>query len=91
MSFAFSTRQIHCSLMYLSFHSGTLVLNVPPSTVSPLISVKWHPLSNETLAVTSESRVYLIDLVNTHSLGSQPFPQGDLHHISQVFEVPSVS
>lgn len=68
---------------------GTLVLNVPPSTVSPLISVKWHPLSNETLAVTSESRVYLIDLVNTHSLGSQPFPQGDLHHISQVFEVPS--
>jgi hypothetical protein len=68
---------------------GTLLLNVPPSNSDPLISVKWHPLSDQTLAVASESRLYLIDLTSTHSLGSQPLLQNDLPHISQVFDVPS--
>ncbi|KAJ7273234.1 hypothetical protein C8J57DRAFT_1317219 [Mycena rebaudengoi] len=68
-------------------------LCVPPvgsdSAADALHSVKWHPKEPDTLAVASQSKVYLIDLTNTHNLRSQPIPQSDLHHISQAFSIPS--
>jgi hypothetical protein len=80
--------------VHLSF-SGQLLLCVPPvgsdAASDALHSVKWHPKEPDTLAVASQSKVYLIDLTNIHSLRGQPIPQGDLPHISQAFSIPSVS
>jgi hypothetical protein len=56
-----------------------------------LHSVKWHPREPDTLAVASGSKVYLIDLANTHALHGQPLSQSDLHHIGQTFTLASVS
>lgn len=65
---------------------------VPPATdIDRLHSVKWHPREPDTLAVASESKVYLIDLANTHALHGQPLPQSDLYHIGQIFNLASVS
>jgi hypothetical protein len=75
--------------------SGQLLLCVPPvgsdSASDALHSVKWHPKEPDTLAIASQSKVYLIDLTNVHSLRGQPIPQSDLPHISQAFSIPSVS
>ncbi|KAJ6547097.1 hypothetical protein B0H19DRAFT_1163992 [Mycena capillaripes] len=72
---------------------GQLLLCVPPvgsdSASDALHSVKWHPKEPDTLAVASQSKVYLIDLTNIHSLRGQPIPQSDLPHISQAFAVPA--
>lgn len=74
---------------------GQLLLCVPPvgsdSASDALHSVKWHPKEPDTLAVASQSKVYLIDLTNIHSLRGQPIPQSDLPHISQAFSIPAVS
>src|SRR5262245_37351796 len=77
---------------YLSY-SGQLLLCVPPSSGSDTLqSVKWHPEQADTLAIASYSNIYLIDLVDAaHSSRGQPLAQSDLHHVSQVFSVPSVS
>ncbi|KAJ7771739.1 hypothetical protein B0H16DRAFT_1660701 [Mycena metata] len=72
---------------------GQLLLCVPPvgqdSASDALHSVKWHPKEPDTLAVASQSKVFLIDLTNVHSLRGQPIPQSDLPHISQAFSIPS--
>ncbi|KAJ7445739.1 hypothetical protein B0H11DRAFT_2086645 [Mycena galericulata] len=72
---------------------GQLLLCVPPvgsdSAADALHSVKWHPKEPDTLAVASQSKVYLIDLTNIHSLRGQPVQQLDLPHISQVFSIPA--
>ncbi|KAJ7090254.1 hypothetical protein B0H15DRAFT_255005 [Mycena belliarum] len=72
---------------------GQLLLCVPPvgsdSASDALHSVKWHPKESDTLAIASQSKVYLIDLTNIHSLRSQPIPQSDLPHIAQAFSIPS--
>ncbi|KAJ7470309.1 hypothetical protein FB451DRAFT_1253314 [Mycena latifolia] len=72
---------------------GQLLLCVPPvgsdSASDALHSVKWHPKEPDTLAVASQSKVYLIDLSNIHTLRSQPIPQSDLPRISQAFSIPS--
>ncbi|KAF7338662.1 hypothetical protein MVEN_02092700 [Mycena venus] len=72
---------------------GQLLLCVPPvgpdSAGDALHSVKWHPKEPDTLAVASQSKVYLIDLTNIHSLRGQPIPQSDLPHISQAFAIPA--
>ncbi|KAK7440206.1 hypothetical protein VKT23_017148 [Stygiomarasmius scandens] len=66
---------------------GQLLLCVAPpgNNQESLQFVKWHPKEPDTLAVASESQIYLIDLVNTHALRGQTLPQSDLHHIGQVF------
>ncbi|KAJ7898925.1 hypothetical protein B0H14DRAFT_2556978 [Mycena olivaceomarginata] len=73
--------------------AGQLLLCVPPvgseSASDALHSVKWHPKEPDTLAVASQSKVYLIDLTNIHSLHGQPVQQLDLPHISQVFSIPA--
>ncbi|KAF5373132.1 hypothetical protein D9758_001691 [Tetrapyrgos nigripes] len=70
---------------------GQLLLCVAPPSNSqePLQFVKWHPKEPDTLAVASESQIYLIDLVNTHALRGQTLPQSDLHHIGTLFHLAS--
>ena len=56
-----------------------------------LHSVKWHPKQPDTLAVASESKIFLVDLSDAARMfRGQPVPQAELHRISQVFSVPSV-
>jgi hypothetical protein len=73
--------------------SGHLLLCVPPATdADALHSVKWHPKLPDTLAIASQTNIYLIDLIDAaHTSRGQPLPQSDLHHISQIFSVRSVS
>ncbi|KXN90514.1 hypothetical protein AN958_04186 [Leucoagaricus sp. SymC.cos] len=69
---------------------GTLILCVPPTnTLEALRSVKWHPKDPDTLAVASDNKVFVIDLANTHALSKLPLAHADLHHLGQVFTVPS--
>ncbi|KAF7311567.1 hypothetical protein MKEN_01059300 [Mycena kentingensis (nom. inval.)] len=72
---------------------GQILLCVPPSgpesPLDPLHSVKWHPKEPDTLAVASQSKLYIIDLGNVHSLRGQPIPQIDLPHIAQMLVIPS--
>ena len=73
------------------FPSGTLILCVPPiTTLEALRSVKWHPKDPDTLAVASDNKIYVINLANTHALSKLPLDHADLHHLGQVFTVPSV-
>lgn len=71
---------------------GRLLLCVIPSAdADPLHSVKWHPKQPDTLAVTSETKMYLLDLADAaRTYRGEPLPQVELNHISQVFAVPSV-
>ncbi|KAF8078122.1 hypothetical protein FPV67DRAFT_1464268 [Lyophyllum atratum] len=69
---------------------GQVLLCVQPSADDGLHAVKWHPKDPDTLAVASENKVYLIDLVNTHPHHrGQPLPLSNLPHIAQVFTVSS--
>ena len=74
--------------------SGQLLLCIPPpmDSADVLHSVKWHPKQPDTLAVASESKIYLVDLSDAARMfRGQPVPQTELHRTSQVFSVPSVS
>lgn len=80
------------TLPHETYDRGALLLCVPPSHDSDALqSVRWHPKEPDTLAVASENQIYLIDLANTPALRGQTLAQSDLHHIGQVFSVPSVS
>jgi hypothetical protein len=85
VTYALSLSSYYCS--------GQLLLCVPPATdADALHSVKWHPKQPDTLAIASQSNIYLIDLINAaHISRSQALPQSELDHISQVFSVRSVS
>lgn len=70
---------------------GRLLLCVVPSAdADPLHSVKWHPKQPDTLAVASETKMYLLDLAEAaRTYRGEPLPQIELNRISQVFTVPS--
>ncbi|KAL4065366.1 hypothetical protein J3A83DRAFT_4375900 [Scleroderma citrinum] len=70
---------------------GRLLLCIIPSAdADPLHSVKWHPKQPDTLAVSSETKMYLLDLADAaRTYRGEPLPQVELNHISQVFTVPS--
>ncbi|KAH7914946.1 hypothetical protein BJ138DRAFT_1078241 [Hygrophoropsis aurantiaca] len=70
---------------------GHLLLCIVPSPdVDPLHSVKWHPKQLDTLAVASDSKMYLLDLTDAaHIYRGEPLPQTELARISQVFSIPS--
>ena len=64
---------------------------VPSSDADPLHSVKWHPRDPDTLAVASESNLYLLNVADcAHAYGGDPIGQADLHHVSQIFSIPTV-
>ncbi|KAG9318257.1 hypothetical protein JVU11DRAFT_339 [Chiua virens] len=70
---------------------GHLLLCIVPSAdADPLHSVKWHPKQADTLAVASETRMYLLDLAEAaRAFRGEPQPQVELNRISQVFSIPS--
>ncbi|KIK98818.1 hypothetical protein PAXRUDRAFT_823420 [Paxillus rubicundulus Ve08.2h10] len=70
---------------------GNLLLCVVPSAdADPLHSVKWHPKQPDTLAVASETKMYLLDLADAaRTFRGEPLPQVELNRISQAFCVPS--
>ncbi|EIW85394.1 hypothetical protein CONPUDRAFT_118217 [Coniophora puteana RWD-64-598 SS2] len=70
---------------------GHLLLCIMPTLDSePLQSVKWHPKQPDTLAVASEMKMYLLDLMDAARIfRGDPLPQSELHRISQVFSSPS--
>lgn len=70
---------------------GRLLLCVVPSAdADPLHSVKWHPNQPDTLAVASETKMYLLDLADAaRTFRGEPLPQVELNRIAQVFTVPS--
>ncbi|KAJ7582598.1 hypothetical protein C8J56DRAFT_955205 [Mycena floridula] len=68
---------------------GQVLLCVPPSNdPDGLQAVKWHPKEPDTLAVASESQIYLIDLANTQPYHGQTLALSDLQHIGQLFTAP---
>jgi hypothetical protein len=70
---------------------GQVLLCVGPGSLGEgLHSVKWHPKQSETLAVASDSRIFLLELgVVARTFRGSPLPQAELHRIAQVFSVPS--
>lgn len=63
----------------------------PSPDAEPLQSVKWHPKDPDTLAVTSDSQIYLIDLANVSGLHGPNLPHSDLRHIGHLMTLSSVS
>lgn len=69
---------------------GQVLLCVQPSSGDGLHAVKWHPKDPDTLAIASENKVFLIDLINIHPHHrSQPISQSTLNHLAQTFTVTS--
>ncbi|EAU88362.2 hypothetical protein CC1G_05128 [Coprinopsis cinerea okayama7 len=70
---------------------GDLLLCIPPTNnpVDALRAVKWHPKEPGTLAIASDSKIYVIHLTDIANLQG-PVPHGDLHHIGQMYGVPSM-
>lgn len=79
--------------MLINTHRGKVVLCVLPSQdLDPLHAVKWHPQHPDLVAVTSESNLYLVNIEDAHhSFGGEPIPQSELHRVSQIFTIPTVS
>ena len=64
---------------------GRILLRVLPSTgPSALRSVKWHPKDPDTLALASDTHIYLINVFEASRLYETVHPS-DLDRISQVF------
>ncbi|KAK0210357.1 hypothetical protein DFS33DRAFT_1370841 [Desarmillaria ectypa] len=69
---------------------GTLLLCVAPlPEAEPLQSVKWHPKDPDTLAVASDSQIYLIDLANVSGLHGPNLTHNDLRHIGHLMTLSS--
>ncbi|KAL5511726.1 hypothetical protein ACEPAH_4944 [Sanghuangporus vaninii] len=67
-----------------------LVCIVPHNDFELLHSVKWHPKDPDTLAVASDSNIYLVNVANAANVfRGQPFTQIDLHRVAQTFTVSS--
>ncbi|EPQ58070.1 hypothetical protein GLOTRDRAFT_104018 [Gloeophyllum trabeum ATCC 11539] len=68
---------------------GQLLLCVYPSSgAEALHSVKWHPKDPDTLAVASESKVYLINIADAaHAFGGDPISQSELSRTSHIFNM----
>jgi hypothetical protein len=56
-----------------------------------LHSVKWHPTQPDTVAVASETKIYMFNIEEAaHLFGGEPIPQNELQRVSDIFSLPSV-
>ena len=63
----------------------------PQSDIEPLHAVKWHPRDPDVVAVASDNRVYLLNIVEAHqAFAGEAISQFDLGQVGQVFSVTSV-
>jgi hypothetical protein len=73
------------------YYSGRILLCVYPSDGEALRSVKWHPKQPDTLAVASEHKIHLINIVDAANyFNGEPIPQSELYHVGPIFNMPSV-
>ena len=64
---------------------------LPPQEYEPLRSVKWHPQLGDSLAVASDSNIYLLDVREAAAgTGAMTITQADLPRFSHVFSMTSV-
>ncbi|KAK1224473.1 hypothetical protein PQX77_012647 [Marasmius sp. AFHP31] len=69
---------------------GQLLLCVGPAgNHEPLTLVKWHPKELDTLAVASDSQIYVLDLQHSHVMRGRILIQSDLQEIGQAFSLSS--
>ncbi|KAH6918752.1 hypothetical protein BKA70DRAFT_1248170 [Coprinopsis sp. MPI-PUGE-AT-0042] len=70
---------------------GDLLLCIPPTNdpVDALRAVKWHPKEPDTLAIASDTKIFVIHLSDIMNLRG-PVPHSDLRHISALYTVPSM-
>ncbi|KAI0047956.1 hypothetical protein FA95DRAFT_1678664 [Auriscalpium vulgare] len=71
---------------------GRLLLCVIPSNgPDALHSVKWHPKQQDTVAVASETNVYLLNITEAARIfGGDPVVQSDLPRVGSPISMPSV-
>jgi hypothetical protein len=80
------------SCAFLPGNSGRVLLCVLP-THGPegLHSVKWHPKEENTLAIASESNVYIINVLDAdRAFGQDTIDQAELARICRPMRMPSV-
>jgi hypothetical protein len=72
---------------------GRVLLCVYPSAdAEALLSVKWHPKQPDQLAVGSENKIHLLNILDAaHVFQGEPVPSTELHHVGPIFQMPSVS
>lgn len=78
---------------YPTYRRGTIMLCVlPTADMDPLRSVKWHPRDPDLVTVTSDNNIYIINIADAaHIFAGQPINQSELHRVSSVWSVASVS
>lgn len=65
---------------------------LPTADMDPLRSVKWHPRDPDLVTVTSDNNIYIINIADAaHIFAGQPINQSELHRVSSVWSVASVS
>ena len=79
--------------MTFYWFSGKILLCVLPAAgQEALHSVKWHPKQYNTVAVASESDIYVLNISEAASFfDGEPIMQSDLHRFVQSFRMPAVS
>jgi hypothetical protein len=72
---------------------GKLLLTVAPTFKSETLkSVQWHPEESDTVAVASDSKIYVIDIAKAFEFfGSNPVNLIDLRQVGHVIFLSSVS
>ena len=74
------------------FSGNLLVCVIPAGEFESLHSVKWHPKDPDTVAVASDSNIYLMNVLDiANAFRGATITQGELSRASQVFSVQSVS
>jgi hypothetical protein len=69
-----------------------LLCVVPPPEPEALQSVRWHPKQPDTVAVASETKIYLINISDAYRhFGSDPVAQSDLTQVGPIITLSSVS
>jgi hypothetical protein len=62
----------------------------PSPEFEPLQSVKWHPKQPDSLAVASESKIYLLNIMDADAAYTgAPVAQSELPHVGAVFTMPT--
>ena len=76
----------------ICFRGKLLLCVIPPPEPEALKSVRWHPKQPDTVAVASESRIYLLSITEAaRRFGNDAVAQSDLTQVGPVITLSSVS
>ncbi|KZV85100.1 hypothetical protein EXIGLDRAFT_682093 [Exidia glandulosa HHB12029] len=69
---------------------ASLLLCVVPSPENPLKVVKWHPKQFDTLAVGSDTEIFLVNVADAiNAYHGEPVTQNELAHLGSVYSLVS--